>query len=102
MFVQSLEDRFYGPDEADRLGAALVLDLPVSFITEARWIKRTLAELRPGAPCHPVRNGIDKDVFPPPAELPVRARGPLRVLVEGNPDVWFKHVPAAIEAASLM
>ena len=36
-FVQSLEDRFYEPDNAERVGAALTLDLPVAFITEARW-----------------------------------------------------------------
>ncbi len=42
-FVQSLEDRFYRHDEAERLGAALTLDLPVAFITEARWIADTLA-----------------------------------------------------------
>src|SRR3954467_508589 len=101
MFVQSLEDRFYGPDEADRLGAALVLDLPVSFITEARWIKRTLAELRPDVPCHFVRTGIDKSVFTPLEQLPVRLGDPLRVLIEGNLGSWFKHVPEAIEAASL-
>ena len=49
-FVQSLEDRFYRPSEPERLGAALTHDLPVSFITEARWIAETLEELRPGAP----------------------------------------------------
>src|SRR5206468_8806076 len=38
-FVQSLEDRFYKRDEPERLGAALTLDLPVAFITEARWIR---------------------------------------------------------------
>ena len=64
-FVQSLEDRFYRHDEAERLGAALTLDLPVAFITEAHWIRDTLAGLRPDAPCYLVRNGIDKDVFAP-------------------------------------
>ncbi len=38
-FVQSLEDRFYRPDEPQRLGAALTHDLPVHVITEARWSK---------------------------------------------------------------
>ena len=46
-FVQSLEDRFYEHDQAERTGAGLTLDLPVAFITEARWIQRALAELRP-------------------------------------------------------
>jgi glycosyltransferase involved in cell wall biosynthesis len=101
-FVQSLEDRFYRPGEADRLGARLVLDLPVTFITEARWIADTLAGLRPSAPCHFVRNGIDKRVFAPVAELEPRLDGPLRVLVEGNADVWFKGVNEAVEAVGQM
>ena len=101
-FVQSLEDRFYRHDEAERLGAGLTIDLPVSFITEARWIADTLAALRPEAGCHLVRNGIDKDVFAPPAQAPVNVGGPLRVLVEGSPSSWFKHVHEAIEAVSRM
>jgi glycosyltransferase involved in cell wall biosynthesis len=101
-FVQSLEDRFYRHDEAEQLGAALTLDLPVSFITEARWIARTLAALRPEAPCYLVRNGIDKDVFAPLERAPVNVDGPLRVLIEGSPSAWFKHVHEAIDAASAM
>lgn len=101
-FVQSLEDRFYGHDEAERLGAALTLDLPVSFITEARWIADTLAALRPDAPCVLVRNGIDKEIFAPLESAPVSVGGPLRVLVEGSPSSWFKHVHSAIEAVGTM
>src|SRR4051812_40853982 len=102
-FVQSLEDRFYKSDEPERLGAALVLDLPVAaFITEARWIRDTLAQLRPDVPCYFVRNGIDKEVFRSPDKIVPRLEGPLRVLIEGNPSVWFKHVPEAIEAAAQM
>lgn len=101
-FVQSLEDRFYRHDEAGRLGAALTLDLPVTFITEASWIQQTLAGLRPDAPCYIVRNGIDKDVFPPLEHAPVNTTGPLRVLIEGSPSSWFKHVHDAIYAAAAM
>ena len=101
-FVQSLEDRFYRSDEADRHGAAHVLGLPVSFITEARWIQQTLGQLRPHAPCHLVRNGIDKRVFASPPEPPVRTDGPLRILIEGNPQAWFKHVDDALLAAADM
>jgi glycosyltransferase involved in cell wall biosynthesis len=101
-FVQSLEDRFYRDDEAERLGAGLTLDLPVAFITEARWIADTLASLRSDAPCHLVRNGIDKEAFAPLARAPVNAEEPLRVLVEGSPGSWFKHVHDAINAASAM
>jgi glycosyltransferase involved in cell wall biosynthesis len=101
-FVQSLEDRFYHHDEAQRLGAALTFDLPVSFITEARWIADTLAGMRPDAPCQLVRNGIDKDIFAPPDSIPVRSEGPLRILVEGMPTSWFKGVHEATDAAAAM
>jgi glycosyltransferase involved in cell wall biosynthesis len=101
-FVQSLEDRFYQHDEAERLGAALTLDLPVTFITEARWIRDTLAGLRPDAPCYLVRNGIDKETFVPLRHPPINTANPLRVLVEGSPSSWFKHVHTAIHAASAM
>ncbi len=101
-FVQSLEDRFYRHDEAERLGAALTLDLPVAFITEAGWIVQTLAGLRPDAPCHLVRNGIDKQVFAPAERVEPTTGGPLRVLIEGSPSAWFKHVHSAIDAAAAM
>ncbi len=101
-FVQSLEDRFYHPDEAERLGAGLTLGLPVTFITEARWISETLAQLRPDAPCYLVRNGIDKGVFAPLEQLTPSISGPLRILIEGSPHAWFKHVRAAIGAAAAM
>jgi glycosyltransferase involved in cell wall biosynthesis len=101
-FVQSLEDRFYRDNEAERLGAALTLDLPVAFVTEAHWIAATLGALRPDATCHIVPNGIDKNVFGPLAELPPANAGPLRVLIEGSPTSWFKHVHATIDAASAM
>jgi glycosyltransferase involved in cell wall biosynthesis len=101
-FVQSLEDRFYRPGAADRLGARLVLDLPVAFITEARWIADTLSGLRPSAPCYLVRNGIDKDVFTSPLQLEPRIDRPLRVLVEGNANAWFKGVNEAVAAVGHM
>lgn len=100
-FVQSLEDRFYRIHEAERLGAGLTLDLPVSFITEAQWIADTLAQIRPGAPCHLVRNGIDKEIFAP-LDRVTPHEGPLRVLIEGPQQVWFKHVPEAVSAAAEM
>lgn len=101
-FVQSLEDRFYRYDEAERLGAGLTLDLPVSFVTEARWIADILAQLRPDTQCFLVRNGIDKEAFAPLKRVAPSTDGPLRVLVEGYPSVWFKHVPEAIEAIRAM
>ena len=97
-FVQSLEDRFYYPDDPESTFAGLTLDLPVAFLTEARWIADTLRELRPDAPVHLVRNGIDKEVFAPPDEVQPNVDGPLRILVEGYANVWFKDVNAAIAA----
>lgn len=102
-FVQSLEDRFYDADHgAERLGAALTLDLPVTFITEATWIKETLADLRPDAQCLLVHNGVDKDVFRVADSIEPNVDRPLRVLVEGNANVWFKGVNEAIAAARAM
>jgi O-antigen biosynthesis protein len=101
-FVQSLEDRFYEPEMAERLGAAVTLDLPVSFITEARWIRDTLAELRPDAPCFLVRNGIDKSIFPGADGIEPRLRGPLRILIEGNPSVALKGIQDAVSSVAAM
>jgi glycosyltransferase involved in cell wall biosynthesis len=101
-FIQSLEDRFYGPGAPERTAAALTQALPVAFITEARWIVRTLAELQPQAQCLFVRNGIDKQVFASPEELDARVDEPLRIVVEGNPGVWFKDVGTALRSVALM
>jgi O-antigen biosynthesis protein len=102
-FIQSLEDRFYRPHEAQRLAAALTHDVPLHVITEARWIAETLEALAPERRCLLVRNGIAKDVFASPAAPPVRGHeAPLRILVEGNPDVWFKGVREALAATRAM
>ena len=101
-FVQSLEDRFYEPEMVERLGAAVTLDLPVAFITEARWIRDTLAELRPDAPCYLVRNGIDKSIFPAADTIEPRLRGPLRILIEGNPSVALKGIQDAVASVAAM
>ncbi len=107
-FVQSMEDRFYGPDTAERAAAAMTHALPVAMITEARWIADQLEELRGarnGFCVHYVRNGIDKSVFAVPeggvAPTP-RVDGPLQVLVEGRPGVPFKGVDEALAAAGAM
>jgi len=101
-FIQSLEDRFYAADRPQRVQAAVALGLPVAFITEATWIRDTLAELRPDAPCRLVRNGIDKEVFASPAEPDESRDQPLRILVEGHPGVGHKGVSEAIAAISRM
>lgn len=102
-FVQSLEDRFYEREHvAIALAARATFDLPLAFITEARWIKDTLVQLRPGLSCHYVRNGIDKDVFRSPEAVKPQLDQPLRVLVEGRSDSWFKGVPDAVAAVRRM
>ena len=96
-FMLNVEHRFYRPRELpDLAGAAAVLAKPLDFLCIAEFMRRLMADLRPDARCLLVRPGIDKSVF--------RARprdswgGPLRVLVEGQPTLWFKGVQDAIAA----
>jgi glycosyltransferase involved in cell wall biosynthesis len=104
-FVQSMEDRFYGPQTPERAAAAMTHDLPVAMITEARWILQQLEELRVGHkdfPVYYVRNGISKDVFSVPETVAPNIDGPLRILVDGSPAVPMKGVPEALAAAAAM
>lgn len=101
-FVQSLEDRFYSAEQPERMAAALTQDLPVRFVTEARWIARALEALQPGNRVLYVRNGIAKDVFASPSAAPVALGGPLRVLVEGDPEIAFKGIDDARAAVGAM
>ena len=100
-FVQNFEERLYRPGDVERLGASIARDLPVAFLTEARWIAEELALLRPDAPRFHVANGVDKSLFAPPA-APSPREGPLRVLVEGSPNLWFKGIDAAGAALRAM
>jgi glycosyltransferase involved in cell wall biosynthesis len=87
----------------ERLGAPITHALPVSFITEGRWIARLLAELRPDAPCFHVPNGVAKDVFvSPPTPERTDPETPLRVLVEGSQNLWFKAIDSALAATERM
>jgi glycosyltransferase involved in cell wall biosynthesis len=101
-FVQSLEERFYLPEEVERIAAGLTLDLPVRFVTEARWIVRALEALQPGNRALFVRNGIAKDVFVSPPAAPVALDRPLRILVEGSPQIAFKGIGEALAATARM
>jgi glycosyltransferase involved in cell wall biosynthesis len=101
-FVQSLEDRFYGAEDPRRIAAALAQDLPVRFVTEARWIAATLEALRPGERVFYVRNGIAKRDYAPLDAVPVAGDGPLRILIEGSARVPFKGVADALAAAAAM
>jgi glycosyltransferase involved in cell wall biosynthesis len=101
-FVQSLEDRFYQPWEPERIAAAMSLDLPVRFITEARWIAQALDDLQPGTRALYVRNGIAKDVFRLPTEIVPALSGPLRIVIEGSRSIPFKGVDDALDAVRRM
>ena len=101
VLLQSLDQRYYHDDEpADRLGAAAVLDLPVGFVAVSAHLARVVAALRPDAPVREVAPGIDKAVFAPAP--PRTGPGPLRVLVEGQPSLWFKGVADAVAAVRRM
>ncbi len=101
IFIQSIESRFYEERHFyERFGAEAPLFLPVAFVTVAGWIRDLLAELRPDAPCEVVRGGIDKSVFAPGRRD--FGDGPLRVLVEGQPTLWFKGVAQAVRCVRAM
>jgi O-antigen biosynthesis protein len=101
-FVQSIEDRFFQPGNVRRMLAGATHSLPVAFITEARWIANLLRERNGAAPVFYVRNGVAKEIFAPPDSLQSSRTGPLRILVEGHPGVWFKGVKDALAAADAM
>ncbi|MFT4050207.1 MAG: hypothetical protein QM648_10305 [Solirubrobacterales bacterium] len=93
-FVQSLEDRFAPPRTGLRLQARASQGLPLKLYTEAEWISDSLQAVRDHEHIPVVRNGIDKDAFPL-IDAKSTHDGPLRILIEGHPDVWFKSVPEA-------
>jgi glycosyltransferase involved in cell wall biosynthesis len=102
-FVQSMEERFYEPEDPARMAAVLTHDLPLGFITEALWIADQLRSRRREPRVFYVRNGIDKAVFTTLPAPPVRAADqPLRILVEGSPAVALKGVGDALAATQAM
>lgn len=100
-FIQLLEDSHYAPGEPDRLGFAQVYGLPVRFITAARWIHRTVEAMQPGNRAFYVPSGMAKETFAIPDAPPVHD-GPLRIVIEGGPELIRKGVPHALEAVRLM
>ena len=102
VFLQSIENRFYEERHFfERFAAEQVLTLPLHYVTVAGWIRDVLAELRPDVRCEVVPGGIDKDTFAAPAGRESH-EGPLRVLVEGQPSLWFKGVEQAVSAVHAM
>jgi len=100
-FVQSLEDRFHAANELEGELARLTYLLGLPVITEARWIRDTLAIVDPDQPAYYVRNGIDKAVFSPPDQPPALDEGPLRIFIEATP-AWFKGLNDALDIVDNM
>jgi glycosyltransferase involved in cell wall biosynthesis len=103
VFLQSIESRFY--EERwfyERFAAEQVLALPVGFVASANWMRELVVELRPDARCEVAGYGIDKAVFEPGTGGSAPSGGPLRVLVEGQPSLWFKGVHDAVAAVRAM
>jgi len=98
-FVQSVESRFY--PEAEVPLRALVdstYRLPVSYITEARWIADCLESF--GHKPAIVRNGIRKDIYSEGgAQIAPRPSGQPRILVEGHFNISFKNTALALRLA---
>src|SRR4051812_25428739 len=100
MLLQSFEQRFYGRQAPfERLSAEATLALPVDFVVVGEWMRKLLAELRPGASCRVVLPGVDKRVFRSGRS---DRDGPLRILIEGQPTLPFKGVEQAVAAVGAM
>jgi O-antigen biosynthesis protein len=77
-----------------------VLDLPVAYVVVSEYMVELLRELRPDAEVALVPNGIDKETFVPSGTRDDSQ--PLRVLVEGQPTLWFKGIDAALRSVRRM
>ncbi len=102
LFLQSLEYRFYREELFDALEAEAVLSMPVGFVAVSHWIAAEVEERRVGVRCHVVRNGVDKAVFGSRPRSEPQGGGPLRVLVDGQPTLWFKGAQEALAATRAM
>lgn len=101
VFMQGIEQRFYREEDwPDRIAAMTVMDLPVGYIVVSEYMVDLMDELRPDATVIHVPNGIDKATFVPSGQK--RADGPLRVLLEGQPTLWFKGIEPALQAVHAM
>jgi hypothetical protein len=103
LFMQGIEPRFYRENDwPDRLAAMSVFDLPVDYIVVSEYMLALMRELRPDAELVHVPNGIDKTVFTPAGRERSDPGQPLRVLVEGQPTLWFKGIDAALRSVRAM
>jgi len=100
-FVQSIESKFYPDDEVPlKKLVDATYQLPVTYVTEASWIKYYLKE-NYSHHASLVLNGIRKDIYYESnncfAPRPVETQP--RVLIEGHLGVSFKNTALAIKAA---
>src|SRR5207244_6234 len=101
LFVQGPESFFYRQDDTlHRLASTVPLHMPFDFVTVSSWMGRVLDAISPETSNRVVVNGVDKNVFGTSRRQP--ADGPLRVLVEGQPTMWFKGVQDAVAAVRAM
>jgi glycosyltransferase involved in cell wall biosynthesis len=97
-FVQSDETRFHEPGSPLHRAARLSYELDLNFLTEARWIRRWLAETF-GKQAALVPNGLDPAIFYPDTPLEPKTDRP-RVLLEGAIALPFKGMKEAFEAVA--
>jgi hypothetical protein len=97
-FIQSIESRFFKPDDMPLLNlvdSTYLLNLPQ--ITIASWIQKYLKD-KYSMDAYLVKNGIRKDLYSEKGVLVKnKEQGKLRILIEGPIDVPFKNVPRTIE-----
>jgi glycosyltransferase involved in cell wall biosynthesis len=97
--LQSMEDRFYRPNDVRRSLVRDVLRVPLPGITIADWL-RNWFRLEYGRDRPVVLNGLDKSIFSREGPQFAQPRsGRVRVLVEGPLGVWHKNVVPALRLA---
>src|SRR4051794_14640896 len=101
VFAQGFDPLHYrGEDIVDGLAAACAVAAPFDVIGVGGGVGDRGRARRPSARCWGVHPGIDRGCFGGPPRR--AAGGPLRVLVEGQPSVWFKGVADGLGAARAM
>lgn len=101
LLAQGFDPLHYREGEfVDRTAALVALAAPFDVIGVSEWVCEMVRALRPDAACRVVRPGVDKDLFGGAARAV--GEGPLRVLVDGQPSVWFKGVSEALAAVGAM
>ena len=106
-FVQSIESYFFPPEdkchfktwdiEVYKDWCETTYRFPIPVITEAKWIRDYLRE-HYNQNSYIVRNGIRKDIYTVEGPLIApKKTGSLRVLVEGQLNVFYKNVENTIK-----